>query len=194
LRPDVRLIAFDTAAAHVAAALLLGDRVLTRVETMDTGQSARLMPVLEDLMAEGGITWAGLSGIGVGTGPGNFTGIRIAVAAARGLAMGLNIPAIGVSGFEVLTHGRGGLALIPAPRGMAYLGGDGAEPRLVPQADVPAGQTVHSLNDITTERFVATLARVAASRLGAPAPRPAPLYVRAPDAAPPREAPPAILS
>ena len=63
------------------------------------------MPLLEDVLAEAGIGWRDLAAIGVGTGPGNFTGVRISVAAARGLALGLGIPAIGV------TRLRGGGAM-----------------------------------------------------------------------------------
>ena len=67
---------------------------------MDKGQAERLMPLLEEVLAEGGIGWADLTALAVGTGPGNFTGVRIAVAAARGLALGLGIPAIGVTGLR----------------------------------------------------------------------------------------------
>jgi tRNA threonylcarbamoyladenosine biosynthesis protein TsaB len=67
---------------------------------MARGQSERLVPMLEDLLAEGGVAWRDLDAIGVGIGPGNFTGIRIAVATARGLALGLRVPAVGVTGFD----------------------------------------------------------------------------------------------
>ncbi len=69
---------------------------------MTRGQAERLMPLLDELMAIHGLTWVDLDAIGVGVGPGNFTGVRISVSAARGLAMGLGIPAISVSLFEVL--------------------------------------------------------------------------------------------
>ena len=72
--------------------------------------------------------------IGVGTGPGNFTGLRIAVSAARGLALARGIPAIGVSTFEVIHHGApGALAGVPAPRGQLYVMAPGTEPRQVAQ-------------------------------------------------------------
>ena len=95
---DTRLLAFDTSAAHCAAALLSGDTILAaRSEEMGRGQAERLVPLLQEVLAETGTTWADLTRIGVGIGPGNFTGIRISVATARGLALGLGIPAIGIT-------------------------------------------------------------------------------------------------
>ena len=102
------VLAFDTSAAHCAAALVRGPAVLAaRHEPMDRGQAERLLPMLEELMAEAGTGWTALDGIGVVTGPGNFTGVRLAVAAARGLALGLGIPAVGVSIFEALADRPG---------------------------------------------------------------------------------------
>lgn len=69
---------------------------------MARGQAERLFPMLEEVLAEGNAAWSDLSAIAVGTGPGNFTGIRISISAARGLALSLDIPAVGVSGFEAL--------------------------------------------------------------------------------------------
>lgn len=125
-RPDVTILAFDTSAAHCAAALLKGGRIVaSRHEEMAKGQAERLFPMLEEVLWDVGAVWQELDAIAVGTGPGNFTGIRIAVSAARGLALSLNIPAIGVSGFEALHHlaGRpdGRVAVfLEAPRKSAY--------------------------------------------------------------------------
>ncbi|HET9069540.1 MAG TPA: tRNA (adenosine(37)-N6)-threonylcarbamoyltransferase complex dimerization subunit type 1 TsaB, partial [Amaricoccus sp.] len=103
------ILAFDTSAAHCAAVLVSGDRVLgQRDEAMARGQAERLIPLLEDLLAGAGHRWADLDGLAVVTGPGNFTGLRLAIAAARGLAFGLRIPAVGVSVFEALADGRSG--------------------------------------------------------------------------------------
>ena len=105
--PDALLLAFDTSAAHCAAALLSGDRALAEaLEPMEKGQAERLMPFLEDLLTRAGVGWHDLTALAVGTGPGNFTGVRIAVAAARGLALGLGIPAVGVTRFQALGHGQ----------------------------------------------------------------------------------------
>jgi tRNA threonylcarbamoyl adenosine modification protein YeaZ len=138
------ILAFDTSAAHCAAALLSGHRVLgQREEAMATGQAERLVPLLEEILAEGGASWRDLAALGVGTGPGNFTGIRIGVAAARGLALGLGVPAIGITVFEALAWGReAALVVRDARLGQIYAQAFGAPafgPLLQPvDADLPA--------------------------------------------------------
>ena len=120
--PDPVALAFDTSAAHCAAALLSGDRVLGGMsEPMTKGQAERLMPILEEILAAAGVGWRDLAAIGVGTGPGSFTGTRVAVAAARGLALGLAIPAIGVGQAE-LTAADGGADADPAATATAIAG------------------------------------------------------------------------
>lgn len=103
---DPIVLGFDTSAAHCAAAVVSGGRVLaTRTEPMTRGQAERLFPLLEQVLADAGVDWHRLSAIGVGVGPGNFTGVRISVAAARGLALSLGIAAHGVSVTEAAAYG-----------------------------------------------------------------------------------------
>lgn len=157
------------------------------------------MPVLDEVLAEAGIGWADLDAIGVGTGPGNFTGTRIAVAAARGLALGLGIPAIGVDRFDASALGRPGVVVaVPAPRGQVWVRAPGGTPTLAdtaPEAAIfdPVRPPVHPLAE--------AIARIAAARLAAARrsgsvtglARPAPLYLRGADAAPPSDPPPALI-
>lgn len=167
---------------------------------MTRGQAERLMPLLQELLAAAGMDWPDLDAVAVGIGPGNFTGIRIAVSAARGLALGLNKPAIGVSTLEAQAEGveRPCLSLHDARRGMTYaqvLRGDGADaPEIVTDPD-------HHHADITRApvadpaTLTPAIARIAARRFasGDPIPRPAPLYIRSADAAPPKDPAPVIL-
>lgn len=177
------------------------------------GQAERLMPMLEEVLAEAGAGWRDLSGIGVGTGPGNFTGVRIAVAAARGLALGLGVPAIGATAFEALAWGRdAALVARDARLGQVALQafGPGAfgpllQPLDAPLPPLPRGTPV--IGDFAADLALRSggtpaepllplaqaIARIALARLGQDNPRPAPLYLRAPDAAPPRDPAPAIL-
>lgn len=192
------LLAFDTSAAYCAAALLLRGKIITRVDEMKKGQAEHLMPMLNEMLSEAGISWNDLDGIGVGLGPGNFTGIRISVAAARGVALGLGKAAIGVNGFEARTYGltRPVTATIPAPREQHYIQTftetGFSEPALEAICDFSPDSTVAP--DLDAASLIRNVALIAAERLGTPQPRPAPLYVRAADAAPPRDPAPVILA
>lgn len=204
--PEPLTLGFDTSAAHCAAALLSGGRILAaRAEAMDKGQAERLMGLLEEVLAEGNAGWRDLDALGVGIGPGNFTGIRIAVSAARGLALALKIPAVGVSSFEALAEGRPGpvLALVDARRGAVYAqampdGHPGLMPREEALAEALAGPgsaapQIEVVEMTAPGALAASIARIAGARYGTPQPRPAPLYLRSADAAPPADPPPVIL-
>jgi len=201
LTPSPLILAFDTSAPHVAAALVLGDKVLAqRDEAMNKGQAERLFPLLEELFRESNYAWSDLTAIGVGTGPGNFTGIRISVSAARGLALSLKIPAVGVSSFEAQAVGlsRSVTSIIDARRDQVYLqiltDKTASQPELISHDDAQMrtkGQT--TIGPSSTVNAVA-IAQIAADRyLDGDLKRPAPLYVRAPDASPPRDPAPVIL-
>ena len=188
--PKSIVLAFDTAAAHCAAAVSCGDDILSvSLDPMLVGQAEHLIPLLQKLLADHRLDWSDLDAIGVGTGPGNFTGIRIAVSAARGLALGLGIPAIGVSAFEAAAYGqpRPVTVTIPAPHAQVYR--QVLHPRRADPPEVTEGVAVAQ----PAADLVTAIARIAASRIGEPNPRPAPLYVRAADAAPPRDPAPLIL-
>ncbi|MBO7508916.1 MAG: tRNA (adenosine(37)-N6)-threonylcarbamoyltransferase complex dimerization subunit type 1 TsaB [Alphaproteobacteria bacterium] len=64
-------------------------------------QSVALPQMAESFLAECGATWRDITAIGVVVGPGSFTGIRIGIAYAKGIAIGLNIPVVGISAFEL---------------------------------------------------------------------------------------------
>lgn len=162
---------------------------------MSRGQAERLMPMLGEMLSETGHGWAGLDRLAVLTGPGNFTGIRIGVAAARGLALALDIPAVGISGFAVAAFGTTGpvTATVPAPRGQVYVQAPGQDPMLCPLADVPVSGTLCPLDAVPLAERAIRLGRLAQAVTGADAP-PVPLYLRPADAAPPADPPPVILS
>lgn len=202
--PETLILAFDTSAAHCAAALLSGDRIVAEaLVPMEKGQSEALLPLLESVLAP--YQWADLSALAVGTGPGNFTGVRISVALARGLALGLNIPAIGVTRLEALAHGlpRPVTVIEDARRGAVYLQGFGTPDegaRLTDLSDLPAACNTALTTGSAAANPLApamplthAIAHIAASRLGYTNPRPAPFYLRGADAAPPSDPPPVIL-
>ncbi len=212
------VLGFDTSAAHCAAALLRGDEIIAqKTEEMARGQAERLMVLLEEVLSTGGVGWSDLDAIGVGIGPGNFTGTRISVSAARGLALALDIPAVGVSTFHALAFGRQGVTVTavkgPADKTYVQVVGtmpDGApticepedcpafparaEPALIafPAADVI--QLRHSL-PVTAAAFPLpdAIARIAAARRHSVSAPPAPMYLKPADAAPARDTAPVIL-
>lgn len=188
-------LGFDTSAAHCAAALVSGQRVLAfACEEMARGQAERLMGVLEEVLAEAGTSWQDLSRIGVGVGPGNFTGIRIAVSAARGLALGLGVPAIGVTSFEAISLDAQGVPAVPAPRGQAYLQPVGKDAYLASEDVVLGLAEVGALATANAQTIAIQIAKIASACTDPrQQPAPKPLYIKPADAAPPREASPQIL-
>lgn len=185
------ILAFDTSAAHCAAALLLGGRVITRVDEVAKGQAEHLMPMLEGMLTAENLTWQDLDGVGVNVGPGNFTGIRISLSAARGLALGLGKPAIGVNGFDARAFEEDlpFTATIPAPRDQSYqqtflADGTRTEP-------VQTQQQAHVQKPASV--LIAASVRIAARRLYIETERPTPLYIRSADAAAPRDPAPVLL-
>jgi tRNA threonylcarbamoyl adenosine modification protein YeaZ len=199
---ELPLLAFDTSAAHCAVALMLGERVILRDEPMEKGQAERLVPLLEEVLAEGGIGWRDLKALAVGTGPGNFTGVRIAVAAARGLALGLGIPAVGVTRLEALAYGQPLPVMVieDARRGQVYVQPftpEGAGVAHLADRVMPVGPATGSAAGEgalpPAMPLVEAIARIGAVRAATPRPRPAPFYLRGADAAPPSDPPPVIL-
>lgn len=210
------ILAFDTSVAHCAAVLLAGERVVVaRAEAMAKGQAERLMPLLAEVLAEAGMGWHDLAALAVGVGPGNFTGVRIAVAAARGLALGLQVPAIGVTVLDAVAYGlpRPLAVVEDARRDQVYLQVFSADAAQAAQvcalADLPpllgglalAGSAAAQVAALTGGAVrvphcdpVEAMARIARSRIGQPQPRPAPFYLRGADAAPPRDPAPVLLA
>ena len=187
------VLAFDTASAHCAACLIIGDKIVVRDDPMAKGQAEHLMPMLEAVLAENHLTWADLDAIGVGTGPGNFTGIRISVSAARGLALGLKIPAVGVTHLEAQVHGlpRPVIAKVAAPREHVYVQ---TFADVVGPAELVSAECAENAPQIITpDLMIKNIAQITRDRAADNPDRPAPYYVRAADAAPPRDAPPIIL-
>ena len=216
--PEPIVLAFDTSAAHCAAALLFDGRIITRIDDMAKGQAEHLMPMLEDMLSTEGLSWHDLDAIGVGTGPGNFTGIRISIAAARGLALGLGKPSIGVSILEAQVFGINGVvaSCLSAPRDRAYIqgfcNGSLTAPALceLTAADMPdlsakaepqvCGNAATAVSEISGWRAVAPkqstiegIAMLASRRIHSVMARPSPLYLRSADAAPPRDPAPVLL-
>jgi len=118
------VLGLDTCLNACSVAVRDGPAVLAhRSEAMARGHQERLAPMAEAVMADAGLAFGRLQRIGATVGPGSFTGLRVGVAFAKGLASALSIPAVGVGALEALAASATGLvaAVIDARRDQVYL-------------------------------------------------------------------------
>lgn len=216
----MKLLAVDTAADLCAACVLDTERQAETgraVLALAKGHAEHVMGVVADALKAAGTDFGSLGRIGVAVGPGSFTGLRVGVSAARGFAMALGIPVVGVTTLEAIADearqafaGRAVVAVIgnrPEALYVQPFAADGlpaGEPALGTAQDIareaanaravlcgngvrfvaeaaPAGATFDIAGTSATAD-IATYARLAAAR--APGGKPAPLYLRTPDAKP----------
>jgi tRNA threonylcarbamoyladenosine biosynthesis protein TsaB len=195
-------LVMDSATARAVCGLVLDGRVLAAASAEGGHAAQRSLVLVDDVLARAGRQSSDIAQIVVGCGPGSFTGLRIGIATARGLALGLGVPCSGVSTLRALGAGApGAVALIDARRGELFaLDADGREaveqPGAVAARIEPgalcvgdgavryralleaAGAVVPADDDARHAPAPAALAALAA---GAPA---EPVYVRRPDAEP----------
>lgn len=208
----MRILAVDTCLPACSAAVLHGATVLaSSSEAMVKGHQERLASMVNEVMGQAGLRFQDLDRIGVTVGPGSFTGLRVGVAFAKGLAAALGKPCVGVDTLAALVAEEPGVAaaLIDARRGQVYVqvfedGRALMAPDVLPVetaaarlAELCAGRPVTLVGSgapllapALPRAVVKTLAApdpVVVARLAAkvrdPAP-PKPLYLRPPDARP----------
>jgi tRNA threonylcarbamoyladenosine biosynthesis protein TsaB len=209
----LKILALDTCLDACSVAVCEdGAPLATRTEVMSRGHQERLAPMTAEVMAAAGQTFDALELIAVTIGPGSFTGLRVGLAFAKGLALALGVPCVGVGALEALAASEQDAgfvaAAVDAKRGQIWLQAffDG-RPAMAPDALAPetaaarlaelwpggpatlVGSAAPDLAGvIPTARLSTRLApdpvAVArtALRLRAPYPPPRPLYLRAPDA------------
>ena len=203
------VLGLDTCLSACSVAVLDGERVLAHAsETMARGHQERLAPMAQAVVAQAGVRFEDLQRIGATVGPGSFTGLRVGVAFAKGLASALGVRAAGVGTLEALAAEARGLvaAALDARRDQVYLQlfEDGVAltaPDVLPigtaaarLAEIGAGRPLTLdgsgaplLSQAAPAAAVRTpdgadarwVARLAAGRAAAPL---VPLYLRAPDA------------
>lgn len=97
------ILAIDTSEAYCSAALHGKDGLaISRAENLGRGHAERLMPMVEELLREASLSYEDIQKIAVVTGPGTFTGLRIGLSVARGYALSLKRPCVGLSSLMVL--------------------------------------------------------------------------------------------
>ncbi len=99
----MKILAIDSAHGTCSAAYFNGGRVVCEiVEEMERGQAERLIPMVQDVLKQAGAGFSDIDAVAVTTGPGSFTGVRVGLAAADGIALAAGLPMIGVSVLETL--------------------------------------------------------------------------------------------
>ncbi len=100
----MNVLALDTATEAAAMGLRAGDRLYARVAREGLRHAQTLVPQIEQLLAQASLAAAALDLVVVGVGPGSFTGLRIALATARGVARGASCALVGVATLDVLAR------------------------------------------------------------------------------------------
>jgi tRNA threonylcarbamoyl adenosine modification protein YeaZ len=133
---DIRLV-IDTATRRSVVALADGDQVLARSERETAHRhGAALLEQIDDVLGQAHAVQRDISAVGVGTGPGSFTGLRVGMATAKTLAYLRDIPIVGISSTEALARAAGeteAAVVLPAGAHDVYLSSAGDQPLLVPQ-------------------------------------------------------------
>ena len=101
----MRILAIDTATEACSAALWNDGTLSAHFEICPREHTQRILPLVQEVLAESGTTLTELDALAFGRGPGSFTGVRIGVAAAKGFAWGRDIPCCGVSTLEAMVRG-----------------------------------------------------------------------------------------
>ena len=102
-----------------------------KYKSVDVEKQSVALPIeCEKFITESGAKWSDISAIGIVTGPGSFTGIRLGIAYAKGIAMGLNIPVVGISAFDLyLAETPDAFVAIDSGRGDFFVAANGLEPQ-----------------------------------------------------------------
>lgn len=100
----MKLLAIDTATEACSAALRIDGEVISRYIVEPRAHSQKLLPMVDEIMAEAGIAPAQLDGLAFGRGPGSFVGLRIGAGMAQGIALGCDLPVAPVSTLAAIAH------------------------------------------------------------------------------------------
>jgi tRNA threonylcarbamoyladenosine biosynthesis protein TsaB len=93
----MKILALDTATEACSVSLGIGDRQIDRYVELERGHAEQLLPMIDGVLAEGGVSLSDLDAIAFGRGPGGFTGVRLAASVAQGLAFGAGIGVVPIS-------------------------------------------------------------------------------------------------
>ena len=100
----MKILALDTSTEACSAALLLNGQVFSEYALTPREHTQAILPMVQRVLAEGGLGLQDLDGIAFARGPGAFTGLRIAAGVTQGLALGADLPVLPVSSLAALAH------------------------------------------------------------------------------------------
>jgi len=101
----VNYLALDASTEACSVALEVNGKLFSRYELCPQSHSLHLLPMIDAVLCEAGIKLPNLDGLIFGQGPGSFTGVRIGVGVAQGLAFSANLPVVGVSSLQAMAQG-----------------------------------------------------------------------------------------
>jgi tRNA threonylcarbamoyladenosine biosynthesis protein TsaB len=101
----MRILAIDTATEACSVALNNDGTVCAHFELCPREHTQRILPMVRDILNQGGLSLSELHALAYGRGPGSFTGVRIGIGIAQGLALGAELPMIGVSTLATMAQG-----------------------------------------------------------------------------------------
>ncbi|MBW3694478.1 tRNA (adenosine(37)-N6)-threonylcarbamoyltransferase complex dimerization subunit type 1 TsaB [Vibrio sp. T187] len=102
---SAKILALDTATENCSVALIVENQVFARSEVAPRDHTKKILPMVDEVLKEAGLKLADVDAIAFGQGPGSFTGVRIGIGIAQGLAFGADLPMIGISTLEAMAQG-----------------------------------------------------------------------------------------
>lgn len=102
---STRILAIDTATEAGSVAIWNQGEIHALFELCPREHTQRILPMVQQVLAESGVTLGQLDALAFGRGPGSFTGVRIGIGIAQGLALGADLPLLGVSTLQTMAQG-----------------------------------------------------------------------------------------